>query len=633
MNQDSVFSKSRFEFDGSHLYFLDKIRLSQLEGNSPVLLYGSRGTGKTTLLNTLNWREQEKNQYLITALGEKKYQNNYLGVYVKLSSMNVEALSKWKEESEQIYAQIFAYYLDLIWLEQLTSALGELSFNQEIEVSAADEREVCKKIVYMFPALLVDSNNRGKTLGFSDLSYQIRYTRENIEGASLYGESAKEVHSRYNIAGQVGELGRSASRILQEPWLKRGNSGYKFKICFDECECLDDYQIKILSTIVRLSNHPAFFVYSFISLPENFYSTLVNNLFIAKADIEHIALDEMGDTEFRKFAQGVVSVRLLAENIEIENGFDNEKVFGKLSINSLIEKILKRSESKKAHDLISLTKEKSSHPFYEYYKNEGLPYYQVYLSELLDIDIEHHQSPTWSKARRVQESKEIRKKMVAAYLSICNELKIDPIYASSEMVFQICDRSIRDYLWLLHEMFIECGKPLEEFVSSLVPVDAQDKAIKRASLNKIKSLPSSPLTDPGKIYRVVFGLGHLTSLIQRTSADKSHLKSSERGLFILTKGITDYESSLLGLVVEAAEAGFLKILSSDQNKIVFRVHTSLSPYFGFSYRGAYYETRISYRNIHELKDSAGESDLMDKVKSVAGSLYNMENSQIRMDGF
>jgi energy-coupling factor transporter ATP-binding protein EcfA2 len=633
MKQDSIFSRSRFEYDGSHLYYLDKARLEQIEGNSPVIIYGSRGTGKTTLLNALNWQEQSKNNYLIDALGSNKYSREYIGIYVKLPKLNVQALSRYKADNEQLYAQIFAFYLDLVWLEQLTLAISVLSSDKSIDVSTQEERTICSNILERYPFLVNGVGKKSKVMGFYDLSNSFRYLREGIEGSALHSEPISSIHKKLSLTGQVGDVGRTISKIIHCIWSEKGLNDYKFKICFDECECLDDFQVKILGTIVRLSDHPTFFVYSFISVPTDFYTTLVPNLFIAKADIQHIALDEMSDKEFQSFSQGVVTVRLKADGVELDGPLSEEKLFGKISINTCIGKILARSESKGAHDfMVSAKDQQQKNKYYESYINDDVPFYQAYLVQTLGLNIAENKIGMWSKAQRVQDSKEIRKKNVAAYLSICNDYKTAPIYAGSDVVFQVSDKSIRDYLWQLHEIYIEFDKPIEEFLNSEIPIEVQDKAIKRASMMKLQSLPSSPLTDPGKVYRLVFGLGRLTALIQSGSADNSHLKSPERGIFSVTAGTSEEEVKLIQLVVEAAEAGFLKIISSDQNNIKFRVHTSLAPYFCFSYRGAYYSVPITLAHLQQLRDSVGENALIDKVKVIAGSLYNMQNHQLSIEG-
>jgi len=634
MSQQSIFSRSRFEYEGTHLYFLDKARLLQIEGNSPIILYGSRGTGKTTLLNALNWKEQVKNPSLVKVLGGKRFVDKYIGIYVKLPKVNTEALSKWQNEDESLYGQIFAYYLDLIWLEQLANALGELTSNNEINLSPTDERNLCNKIIKRFPELTQHSTTNPNLIGFYDLEDIFRMTRESIECSSAYGESVISAHQRLKVSGQIGDLGRSISKLFHSIWTKRNYGEYKIKVCFDECECLDTFQVKVLSTLIRLGEHPTFFIYSFISLPIDFYSTLIPNIYLAKADIDHIALDEMSDSEFEGFSTGVVNVRISAELPSDEYKFSNETTFGKLCINSLIEKVLIRSENKNAHDFLDKAKGLVEHPYYDYYKSEGIPYYQAYLVDKLNVDINKSLKPTWAKNRRQQESKEIRKKMVAAYLSICSDYKLDPIYSSADMVMQLSDKSIRDYLWQMHEIYIESQKTLSEFIRTEISPEIQDKAIKRASSNKIKSLPSSPLTEPGKIYRIVSGLGLLTSHIQSSSADYSHLKSSERGLFVIKLDRmedTKQTRELISMIVEAAEAGFLKITFRDPTKICFRIHTSLAAYYRTSYRGAYYNTPIDFKSLSDLKDATGEKELHEKVKTISRTLYNMDNVQLSMD--
>jgi ABC-type lipoprotein export system ATPase subunit len=47
-----------------HLYFLPNDVFSRLEQPKPTYLIGSRGTGKTTLLTALSWKEQLNNPYL-----------------------------------------------------------------------------------------------------------------------------------------------------------------------------------------------------------------------------------------------------------------------------------------------------------------------------------------------------------------------------------------------------------------------------------------------------------------------------------------------------------------------------------------------------------------------------------------
>ena len=312
MTKESIFSRSRFEYEGDHLYYLEDSKVHLLENHTAIVIHGSRGTGKTTLLNALNWKEQLSNRSLQESVGPKKYTNQYLGVYLKLPKINIGSFSKWQSSDEIIYAQLFALYLDLVWLEQLAIAIGTLASTNEIVISAKEERSICNEIHKYCRSLFESLGCSRNVFGLMDLRDIFKTLRESLEQAATYGEDAIDLHRNLNLVGQVGEYGREISKILHGLWSSKGNSDYAFKICMDECECLDDFQIKVLSTLVRIGSSPVFFVLSFISFPRDFYSTLVPNLSLGKPYVSSISLYEMKYSEFQKFAECVFLVRLRA---------------------------------------------------------------------------------------------------------------------------------------------------------------------------------------------------------------------------------------------------------------------------------------------------------------------------------
>jgi ABC-type lipoprotein export system ATPase subunit len=79
MSDQSPFSKIKFEYYGNHLYFIKKDDLQVLEGDVPIIIYGPRGTGNTTLLNALNWKEHESNHSLVNTLETIGGRRDYLG--------------------------------------------------------------------------------------------------------------------------------------------------------------------------------------------------------------------------------------------------------------------------------------------------------------------------------------------------------------------------------------------------------------------------------------------------------------------------------------------------------------------------------------------------------------------------
>ena len=59
----------------------------------------------------------------------------------------------------------------------------------------------------------------------------------------------------------------------------------------------------------------------------------------------------------------------------------------------------------------------------------------------------------------------------------------------------------------------------------------------------------------------------------------------------------------------ATEAGFLKIIDKTDSSLNFRVHTSLAPEFGFSYRGAYYAVTVQVSEILAIADAKDDAEI------------------------
>ncbi len=95
MKAKSPFTKFRFEHERINLYHLDEDILKALEEEIPTFLVGTRGTGKTTLLNALSWRERLYNNNLKQALKKKIFDKNYIGIYLKLSESQTGLIHNW----------------------------------------------------------------------------------------------------------------------------------------------------------------------------------------------------------------------------------------------------------------------------------------------------------------------------------------------------------------------------------------------------------------------------------------------------------------------------------------------------------------------------------------------------------
>ena len=383
--------------------------------------------------------------------------------------------------------------------------------------------------------------------------------------------------------GHIGDFGRSIGTYFSDFMDNldpASDHHWHFKVCFDEAECLSSFQRLVINSSVRLSKSHVFYVISYVDSLVDITSTLIPNMTLQRADRELINLDLMTDDIFKNLAEGVSNVRIKKLDASCSD-FDIESILGKLDINSLLKGILNTSESITAKELLGKSIKLSRKPFYKTFECEDVestatdskespPIYQAYIIDSLGLKLPSKSDPKWKD--RAQKSREIRKKMVAAYLCICKELNKDVRYAFAEMVLQMSDKCIRDFLLQVDAIYRETGLKLCEFITTKVSISKQDAAIRNASQSKKDSIGQSGVTAPLEITRIIDGLGQITATLQSGSRNKA-LSSSERGNFVINIKNNDLDkySNSFGSIQEACEAGFLKIIESSGRKWKFRV--------------------------------------------------------------
>lgn len=633
----SPFTASRFEYEGRHLFYLPASLFPQFREAKPVYVIGSRGTGKTTLLKALHWRERLNNEWLRQALGGELFADRCVGVYMKLPDTILTSMDTWLScASDAVRETVVGLFYDLSALQLISEASAELLSLGIVDGSPATEHTVVARIGFEFPWLVNGSRRQMKTL--YDLSQNCRERLDVLQRAVLHQRDVQEIVSelpRYSL----GHLGRYISRAIAD-LLNSSNQNnhlqpWYFKFCLDEAECLSPYQLLVLNTYVRLAEWPLFPIASFVQKPKDITTTLRQNLTISNDDCRIIPLDAEDASGFSELATGVANIRAQWHLQNPTFQLDLKKILGKVSINSLLTRILQSSASPKAHELLDRAAALAEHPFFaersgniqEYEDDSGdLPIYQAYLIEQLRLSIPRPIDPKWQQ--RKQESAELRKRMVAAYLAICEELSADVLYCSWDMLIQLSDFCMRDFLRQLERVFRASGKDLDQFAASTISQEVQSRALTEASLAKRDSIPRSELRVAAKdAGRVIAGLAMITAAIQRRSPDGSHLRSSERGIIQVTFPPTEgrpgpQPATVRDIIADVGQAGFLRLLTSEGNTWTFRVHCSLAPAYGFSYRGAYYPCKISTAEIEALRCAADEESLHSAAKTIVGRLQN-----------
>jgi hypothetical protein len=629
MTNESPFSLHRFEFQQQNLYFLPHDAFRILEDAKSTFLIGSRGTGKTTLLHALHWKEQLNNDSLRAHLPGSIPDRRYLGVYLRVPAMHVPAFDRWAiSEEKGFIGSVFSAYLDLTWLEDLCIGIGELLDRNILRAKPREEQMLVGDICGRHNELISPYGSTPATLRkLAEVLYSKRREVERlaIANARITTESFS---ARFPLL-QIGELGRSIASPLaafcQKHSRHHGQAPWTFKVCFDEAECLSEIQQLTMNTMVRLGQAPLSYIVSYVRPMEQMSNTLLPNLTLQTADRNMLRLDELGHGEFRELAEGVASVRITHLKKEPVQ-YKLEASLGALAINRLLELIIKQSESKQAKELLTRAKELHDSPFGKHLKdepesepaNDALPIYQAYLVDRLSIELPKPETPRWQ--RRGQDSAELRKRMVAAYLCICKELGQQVRYAFAEMVLQMSDKCIRDFLAQMHEIFVGKDTSIEGYLGSSVSIEVQNKALRKASKQKREFILASEVSSPRETLWLVDALGQLTARLQGGPESRRALRSSERGIFALKTSGWVANESVTRVIREAAEAGFLKIIKSSEEELQFRVHSSLAAAFDFSYRGSYYPVSIKAADLEAIYMEAEMSKRLEVIERLAAGM-------------
>lgn len=618
MTVTSPFASARYELEGEHLFYLPEDLKRQLTKPVPMYLIGSRGTGKTTLLRYLDWKERLQNEGLKKQLDGNAFESGIIGTYLRLPLIQLSLLDRWLSGTEkEDYGAVFSTYLELNCLELMIEAVLGLWHQGLIEPTLDAEAKISARLIEL-------ADPEVNTVTLVQCMNNVRTVRRRFDRMARDRLPAAEAQNTGVEIEGIGSIIRRAAPLLAELCRASSKVGpeieWTFRLCLDEAEVLSATNPTLqlaLNTLVRLSERPAFPVVAYVTRPVNDRNTLVKGLALQRADLDTVVLDKVSDDEFETIANGISRLRLsrsLSDG-KFESAiadYNIRKQLGALNLNRLLDQLLRRSESEFAAKLLEDARIRQSTSRYVN-KNNELPIYETYLLQRLTLT-----EPSLSAGQRRFSSESLRKKMVAAYLSICNELKTRPDYAYADMMLQTCDKCIRDFIWQMDSVFEQAALPVEEFVmGNEIDVKTQITAFRSASEKKLARLPRIIEAAPSLAQSLVENLGELTAVIQRSDPSDRHLASTERGLFSVVLNTDDkIGRSLAGIIADAAEWGFLRLEERQPPRWKFRVHTSLAPHFGFSYRGAYYEYVLLQEELESLaraQDVTSRREVIHKI--------------------
>lgn len=220
--------------------------------------------------------------------------------------------------------------------------------------------------------------------------------------------------------------------------------------------------------------------------------------------------------------------------------------------------------------------------------------------------------------------------MVAAILCFCNEYNVPKPYAGIMMVTSMSDRSIRDFLLLMHEIYITENTSADKFARKRVNPSRQHKAIRNASEVRYERVGKEAEARTKEITTLVYSLGKITAEIQSAYNDSASLNTAERGIFdIDLSGLIKEERDDLKEILElAGDSHCIKILARSNKKILIRLHKLFAPKFGFSYRGAYYGVPLKADILLNLCKERNEANVEKMINSIIERIVKDDTSKV-----
>lgn len=280
----------------------------------PMLVLGGKGSGKTHIMRYLSLPLQRMRHATDVPAGIRR--DGFLGIYMRCSGLN-SARFRGKRQSDDTWAEVFAYYLDL-WLSQMAvDACCDVI--KDVPLSPSTETAIIVGAKDLFDAPAADFPDTLEQLGrhLRDLQRELDVAINNCVITGTLD---------ITIRATSGKLIFGVPQVLSTEIPALRNLLFVYLI--DEFENLTEPQQKRVNTLIREKENPCSF-----KVGSRLYGMRTYSTFCADEDnkagseFEPLVLDERlrgNETQYATFARRLV-IRRLATRGMLSNPPDTDE--------------------------------------------------------------------------------------------------------------------------------------------------------------------------------------------------------------------------------------------------------------------------------------------------------------------
>lgn len=658
LSNSNPFSTKRYEdWRGSPLIWVSpQARLLAQERSFYVS--GSRGCGKTSVLQSLHWRERLENRSLLDQIDGAPFQ--CVGIYLhtphvlddQFGGFDWSVLGYDDTKSEQLEFQIFTIFIEYLAIKSLCDALIAFRHSGHIKYDIVAEDRLVSRLRKDFPDIeeILRGHEEAGSVGIPALADVFRNVTDGILRASTRQLSPSWFEG-LNLESSGNGIVRFLTAVY-ECFSIEESVFQHVKILIDDAQILSKKRQVYLNSLVRHQRERTSssaigrvtWAVAFIQGKFESSETIWDGESLVVDDREIVEMDKDYRQDFGAFkdlCDEISNLRIGAasstggiEEVAKRPGFKVHEKLGRCGVNELIAEAGKRSKRNEWKAFEGRTGDFSKiwqkvHP-----TSRGMRYYENYMFES-GFSGGGSKPEKWIKNVNLDS---LRKYERAAFLNICDQFRLNVHYFGSDVLLRLCDGRIRDFLALMsgiHEEYVDKDPQRKtdtinelSYLRRAIPRRIQSSGIKRASSKKIQGIGSQVDQLTSEISSLIQCLGELTQALQVNYRNARSLSIPERGSFRISfpgkpGNVVEMrdrlpEEQARGYLLlrevlrEAVSNGLLQINESEGNRkadlknavqgvnsrhVEVRLHRSFAPAFGYSYLGGITRVPIQAANL------------------------------------